>query len=67
MTILTIDRKVTSGRPAGVDPTDLLEASVVMNLKGKDLAVLLDVLGARVDDVEPGRRRMVKEKNEGFR
>jgi hypothetical protein len=54
MALFTIDRQVTSGRPPGVDPTDLREASVVMDIVGKDLAVLLDVLSARVYDVEPG-------------
>jgi len=57
MTILLIDRQVTRGRPASVDPTNLREASVVMDFVGQNLAVLLDVLGARVDDVEPDKER----------
>lgn len=53
VTMIPIDGQVAGGGPPGVDTAHFCEAAVVMDLVGEDLAVLLDVLGARVDDVEP--------------
>ena len=55
--VIPIDGQVAGGGPPGVDAAHLREAAVVMDLVGEDLAVLLDVLGARVYNIEPARGR----------
>ena len=51
--LLPVDRDVASRGSAGVDAANLREAPVRADFVREYLAVLLDVLGARVDDVEP--------------
>ena len=52
MLLRSINGEVTSGRTAGINLPDLFESSVSLDLVGKNLSILVAVLGARVYDVE---------------